>query len=236
MGRGSSPGNTAAAARRNTAAAISVHPRVTEQFDADMGDHDKMVWAQRTFEGALDDDEIKAAFEGIEAYSDLAYSTMRNNAADPRTKAVDKMLENSKAPVYDGEIYRGLVIMSKNGKNAVDQVWDAIKTGVWNEPGLTSYSTKKSVAEKTSFGNIKSSDKNSVSVIIVDKSNQTGVPIQHLSVFGSHEAEVLKPSSIRDRGSKILSYKWSKNKYGHPICTLTVSENTQPRKGKKVKK
>ena len=70
-----------------------------------------------------------------------------------------------------------------------------------------------------------------VIIVIVNKNNKTGVPIQHLS--GQRpEGEILVPSDISERGYKIVDYKfknkheeWLGNTFDSRWCIIQVEEN-----------
>lgn len=185
MGRGRSKLNV------NIRKKISGH--VANKF---IGRDAGISWIENTT--GMEHEKAEKAFDALRSYAFSGYTPIHCDAQTPwaqeQIKRIDEVLTNKNVPVYDGMIYRGVNIEDRT------VLQKAIETGIWREPGITSFSSSEFVAQKFATKG------NGANVIIVDMGNKTGVPIQHLSAFGTIEAEVLKPSSIKKKGLKIIAY------------------------------
>ena len=89
----------------------------------------------------------------------------------------------TKAPKYEGEIYRGLSLPE-------EQISLFKKGGTFEETGhLSSWTSSVDVADMFAQG--RSEEMGTLPVIIKTKNPQYGTPISHLSIFGQEELEVL---------------------------------------------
>ena len=91
-------------------------------------------------------------------------------------------------PAYDGKIYRGMIFTKEEIK-----IFSELKEGdvIPNKGIISSWSSNERVS--ISFCGVNSYERSSVILECVD--NQTGVGVQHISKFGSGEAEVLSSSA-----------------------------------------
>ncbi len=134
-------------------------------------------------------DEATDAYYAMRDYFGTGYKSIRAgdtpNAA-AKAKLIDEVITNSRS--YDGTIYRGISLSTAHydtwSKNL--EVGSTI-----DMQGISSWSSKASVASKFASG---SSGK---SVIFTVKSTKYASPVQHLSHYGSGEAEVLAPSYVK---------------------------------------
>lgn len=142
--------------------------------------------------------EAEQSYNAMEGYFGSDYSFIR--AGKPPSEAlkgklIDKAL--SKARPYNGEIYRGIHLSDSEYAS-----WSkALQKGATMDmKGISSWSSKTNVAE--SFA--RKGSLSGQSIIFKVKSTNKAVPVQHLSHFGSGEAEVLAPSTVK---YAISSYK-----------------------------
>lgn len=142
-------------------------------------------------------EEVDKYYSALSSYFGSGYTGIR--AGKPPSEAmkgklIDQVIKKSR--VYNGTIYRGIHL-----SDAEWQSWQKglVKSGTIDMKGISSWSSKQSVA--TSFA--KTYSGSGQSVIFKVKSTSHAAPVQHLSHFGSSEAEVLAPSTVK---YKISSY------------------------------
>ena len=205
-----------------SAAAAVQHPHVSQHIaPTEMSDDDKQAWIRSVAPEATDA-EVQQAAKAFMHYSGGGYGDIHDGSSSSEADYIDRVLTAPNTPVYDGTIYRGLEFRSEHGKSAESRVKQILSGGVWTEPGITSFTTKRKVALEFSdhIGG-----PNSVGVVVKCLKNRTGVPFQHLSGFGASEAEVLTPSSVKNHGWNIVSHRWKTDLNGHKTCYITVEEN-----------
>lgn len=209
-GRGSRSG--AAGTRRTTAA--QSRPRVTEQVAADtMSETERISWVQRVLPGSTWE-EAEATANAADNYSKSAYYSIHRDSlgADSDTRDLLRLFASPNTPVYEGDIYRGVRFSS------MDKLNEALSSGVWRETGITSFSSKRSVAE--SFAG------DDVGLILTCKNNKTAMPFQHLSFYGAGEAEILSPGGARNVSWTLdLSSRRTVVKNGVPMVYIDMIEN-----------
>ena len=156
----------------------------------------------------VDEADAEAMIDAVESYTKGDYGIVHNNdpAAQDTIDALDEMLHNPNMPIFDGTIYRGVHVDDSDDLSALEKVEAIINSGTWNEPGITSFSSKKDKANQFATGGAYGDETKGLNVLIVNKKNLSGCPIQHLT-DQRPEAEVLVPSDIKDRGYKIVSSK-----------------------------
>lgn len=161
-------------------------------------------WLQDTLE--IDEDDADYYLEAVEQYTKGDYTIVHNGdpKAEDTIEALDEMLHDKSMPVFDGTIYRGVHVDDSDDLTAAEKINAIISGGTWNEPGITSFSSRKDKAEQFAHG--AGSGESGMCVLIVCKNNKSGCPIQHLT-DQRPEAEVLVPSDIKDRGYKIINSK-----------------------------
>ena len=163
-------------------------------------------WLQENL--GVSSEEAQQMVRDVHYYVTGDYSAIHNGAASQaeRIANLDAMITNPNMPVFDGTIYRGVHILDSDGLTAREKVEAIISSGQWNEAGITSFSDNKKKAEQFAAGIINDQGRatEGINVMIVNRDNRTGVPIQHLT--GERpEHEVLYPSNIRDRGFTITN-------------------------------
>lgn len=160
-------------------------------------------WIARTT--GLSMKEAGDAHEGIQAFSDYGYKDIHNYSDEKnyynisgkqRSDAIDKYLNSPSIPKYKGNLYRGMTIRTDN-LSGIDKM---LESGIWKEPGITSFSTDEKQAHLYS-----NPDSLSSAIHITLKNNTHASTIGHLSIGGG-EREALYPSSIKN-GLKIVDYK-----------------------------
>lgn len=92
-------------------------------------------------------------------------------------------------PTYDGSIYRGLCFSEYSDGNITQFTHLKVGDRIPTKGTLSSWSIDKVVAE--AFGSASTQAAESSTVILECVNNKTGVGVQHISKFGSREAEVL---------------------------------------------
>ena len=143
--------------------------------------------------------EAETTYRAMEDYFSIGYSKIR--AGKPPSEAVKgKLIDNAikRARAFNGEIYRGIHLSS----NDYAQWAQGLKKGATVDmKGISSWSSKKNVAEAFARKGTHSGQ----SVIFKVKSTSKAVPVQHLSTFGSGEAEVLAPSFAKYKVSSFTT-------------------------------
>lgn len=228
---GGSQGITIASAISTVEALTSVanefegHPETTELLDA-MNHDQQMEWIRKIVPG-ISDEKAEDMIQACSDYSLSYYAKMHQNNPNneevirKKIDAVDAMLNSKNAPIYKGEIFRGV-----RWRGSEQTLKDIVASGIWTEPGITSFSTSLSVAKE--FAAYNDPTAGIVNIILREKSgkNISGVPFKHLSEIPS-ENEVLMPSSVRERGWNITSSKWQNAPNGGKYLFLDVEERTE---------
>lgn len=136
------------------------------------------------------------------------YAAYTKGGKKEEVEIIDKGLDLM--PKFDGEIFRG---MNFNHNTEDFKRFDGIEIGDKIEmKSVSSWSSKKGVAEN--YGGNFSGDIDSV--MILCNGNKTGVGVQHISKWGTGEAEVLSPSTAKWKvtGKRTLSkYDYIKEHY-----------------------
>lgn len=155
--------------------------------------------------------------DDIEYYTDRGFHGIHNQNFDdycqlnePASRNLDRMLNHPNMPKYKGVCYRGLK-WSLFDSEGLEKI---LNSGIWKEPGITSFSTSKEDAAK--FASVDSLH-NPIMITLLN--NRHGCEIGFLSQGGG-EGEVLYPSIIAERGLKIVD--WYKDTiYGQRISKKT---------------
>lgn len=123
----------------------------------------------------------------MEYYSMNGYKTIHGdkNADLQHTKNILKVFDSKNVPRYSGVTHRGLSFGSKEELLGVLQN----SKGIWNEPGITSFSTDRSIAD--GFASNKQ-----YGLVLTVKNGSAGIPFSHMSQL-AYEHEVLYPGSLR---------------------------------------
>ena len=191
------------------------HKTTNEQVqDFEMSNNDKVRWLEETL--GISQKEAREIVEAVNEYTGGDFSGVHSGENKEIADKIDKFLNNKKAPVYAGEIFRGLVVEGHDGRTGEDILHDIIKTGTWREPGISSFSSDRKTAESfmRDFG------KGNIPVLLRNTRNRSGVPIAHMSKM-KQEFEVITPSSVKNRGFKITGFKkipnWWDGGYGYMV-------------------
>jgi hypothetical protein len=119
--------------------------------------------------------------------------------AQIRQKAKDLEEYIDKAPKWDGgTTYRGMSLSEKELKNLITE----LKNGQGDMMGTSSWTTKEHIGQHFSEMHggeysPKFKDEKTESVILVAKKQNKATSIQHMSKYGSSEAEVLSSKDVR---------------------------------------
>lgn len=159
------------------------------------------------------EDEARHLSYVMESWSNYNSSEIHNMSDEDsvigtgkqQSEILDKYLNDSRLAKTKGTLYRGLSYkkMSWNEQD-IQNLEKQLDSGVWKEPGITAFSSDAKIATGYTGLTISSSG---IGVVIEMHGNKHAVPIGHLSIGGG-EKESLYPSSIRDKGLKIVS--WTK--------------------------
>ncbi len=119
--------------------------------------------------------------------------------AQIRQKAKDLEEYIDKAPKWDGgTTYRGMSLSEKELKNLITE----LKNGQGDMMGTSSWTTKEHIGQHFSEMHVgeyspKFKDEKTESVVLVAKKQGKATSIQHMSKYGSSEAEVLSSKDVR---------------------------------------
>ena len=188
---------------------IISHPVVNDidWVEPYMSTDQKKEWLKNTMSVELSDQEINDTIDAAENYSMSGYTAIHNGNSPKETALIDAVIEDPNAPVYGKTQYRGIHVSKSdlNGQDPKEWVEDIIKTGVWKEPGISSFSSSESTAK--SFGHFNSDydDDDEVHILIINDGHMTGMPFKHLSECTS-ENEVLHSSKQMLNGMAITGY------------------------------
>lgn len=175
----------------------------------EMFEGEKVDWIKKVLD--VDDKEAQRILTQIENYlNEDDYKDIHSGKRKIAESMIDKLLNGSKVPIFNGETFRGVYIRPDGGRSPDSIVQEILKSGRWREPGITSFSSSRSVAND--FADPLLGKGNGVGVVIRNVRNRTGVPVAHLSGH-YNEMEVMHPSSIRNSGFKILDWEKRGNTY-----------------------
>ena len=149
---------------------------------------------------------------------------------------IDNMLNNPNMPIYNGTIYRGLMIGDdtedvQNPLTYEQKINVILESGEWKEPGISSFSSNKTIAnnfaginkEDTELNDYFSIDnKEYCHILLKCEDNKSGAAVSHLSRYA--EDEVLIPSDVAQEGWKIIDYTIETNYDGRKTYIINISE------------
>lgn len=218
---------------KGTSGGIVKHPTVTDinWINPHMSTKEKKDWLKNTMSQPLSAKEISDTIKAAEHYSLSGYSAIHNGNSPEETKLIDAMINDPNAPVYGKTQYRGIHVSKYDLGGQDPKAWieDIIKTGVWTEPGVSSFSATKSTA--MSFGHFGYNKPDEIHILITNHGKTTGMPFKHLSECTS-ENEVLHSAQQMIAGMKITGYHTNKagNEY---FIEVDDSQKIGKGKGKK---
>lgn len=210
------------------------HPVVTSQIKGvSKNKAARSEWIKSTLGvSKAEADELLDVIGSYTSESDF-YSKVHNGDKSvlKEIKVLDKMMKNPNMPIYGDTIFRGIHVDDSDELSAIEKIQLILETGTWKEAGITSFSSQRQKANQFAEGGAYGDRTKGLNVLIINKGNKTGVPIQHLS--GQRpEGEVLVPSDIADRGYKVLKYKfkdkheeWMGKTFDSKWCIIEVEEN-----------
>lgn len=158
----------------------------------------------------------------LQEYLGGDYASFTAGKQVERVKVIDEGI--SKMPAYDGDIFRGMHLDNETAKSYI-----SLSSGDRIEmKSISSWTSKKGVAER--YGNISSRETSSVVIQCVD--NKTSVGVQHISKWGTSEAEVLARST--SSWEVIESTSISKYEYLKAETERKLEEFTGPKFKKRI--
>jgi len=168
---------------------VTSKPKSGHVSDSELPYEKKVEWVEQMVPGWSSKEAEKAVGE-MEIYSTWGYDEVHKDSEGklPTTQDILTIMDSPNTPVYNGTIYRGISFSSK------EALMDALKRspGVWTEPGITSFSSDRNVAD--GFASQKD-----WGLVITCDNNKTGIPFKHISQL-SGEDEVLSPGGHRVPG------------------------------------
>ena len=160
----------------------------------------------------VDRKQAEAAEKVMTDYSEGDYDVIHDGTNKAANDIIDAILDNSKAPIFTGEQFRGVYVSPDaakkfGGTTPREYLNYIISTGEWKEPGATSFSATQSVAEDFGKFYLDKRLNGGVSVLLSYRSGRSGMPFKHLSSFPG-EDEVLHSGKQMHDGMKIVSHEW----------------------------
>lgn len=149
--------------------------------DDKLDEYNKKGFEQIKVDTGYTDEEAKKFQEGLLNYFGGDYDAILKGEG-----GIDKVISDGidRMPVYDGSIYRGMVVTNSEAQ----QYAELVQGDILPSRGMFA-SWSSNVNTAISYGGYSSYERSSVVLECVD--NQTGVGVQHLSLFNDVEAEVL---------------------------------------------
>lgn len=149
--------------------------------DDKLDEYNKKGFEQIKVDTGYTDEEAKKFQEGLLNYFGGDYDAILKGEG-----GIDKVISDGidRMPVYDGSIYRGMVVTNSEAQ----QYAELVQGDILPSRGMFA-SWSSNVNTAISYGGYSSYERSSVVLECVD--NQTGVGVQHLSLFNDIEAEVL---------------------------------------------
>lgn len=185
---------------------------IAGQFaNSEMSEAEKLEWIKDTT--GVNEKEAKEILEQVEKYLDgeeWEYKDIHNGKNKRAEEVIDRLLNNRKVATYKGETFRGIYIRPDGGKSGARIIEEMLGSGRWYEPGISSFSTDRSVA--MDFADPLMGGGNGFGLVLRNVSNKTGVPAAHLSGH-FNEMEVMHSSASGRRGFKVLNWKRVGNIY-----------------------
>jgi hypothetical protein len=166
------------------------------------------------FDLGVSKEESKRMIDGIRKFSDGYYSEIRaastgvKNGFEDKAKACDEFIE--KSPKWaGGQLYRGVSVTDNELNDMLKNVADGKPIDM---RGVSSFSSKESIAQDFSDMNISSKRPNEVIFVTNGKSTNYGTSIKHISGL-PHENEVLvsakavfTPTKVEKKGGYTYIY------------------------------
>lgn len=210
------------------------HPGVNDidQFGHDLGHEERTKWLMENL--GVSRSLAESANSAIYDYTLDAYDVI-HSGEDDRGLTIDDIIHNPNAPVYTGAQYRGLFItqdgldeFTGGGMTPREYLENILKTGVWKEPGVSSFSASQGVA--MNFGKFNNSwkEKDSVSVMLHYTNGKSGMPIKHLSQIPG-EDEILHSGEQMREGMDIAEFRWYNGPKGLELH-ITVTDKPVKRR------
>ena len=186
-------------------------------YDPEGASERSVQWFKDTM--GMDD---KTARESAEAFLYFShhgdYEAHRNIGKGVKTNdLLDRAIEAPNAPVYTGVQHRGLLLTkddiaktlgTKRAVSPREYINTIISSGVWKEPGATSFGTSGYDSAKSWAKVLYPHTDGEVSVIVEYAGGKSGFPMAHLSRYPG-EREALHSRKQMRKGMPITGHKWS---------------------------
>lgn len=168
----------------------AVFPEYHQIAEYELKHDEKVSWVQSVVPH-ISTQEAERIVDSMEHYSDIGYKDIHNNSSRTQQEIdnILKIFDAKTVPIYKGTIYRGLSFDSK--KEVLAHLVN--EKGIWDEPGITSFSADKMIAKEQFAKDRK------WGLVLTCKKNKSGIPFRHISKH-SWEDEILSPGSLRNRG------------------------------------
>lgn len=169
----------------------SVQTNKTGQLsDHEWSYNEKTTWIQSVVPG-IDKSGAECIVSAMEFYSGFGYKEIHwdEHAQLAPTQNILRVFDSKCVGTYEGTIHRGISFDSKR------DLKKALARGCrdsWNEPGITSFSADKSIAEDFA-------SRKKWGLVLSCNNNKSAIPFRHMSKI-SWEDEVLSPGGLRNRG------------------------------------
>ncbi|MBR4027687.1 MAG: hypothetical protein IKJ01_09110 [Lachnospiraceae bacterium] len=182
-------------------------PEYHQISDSEMKPEEKINWISQVVPN-INKLSAKQIVHSMEFYSGNGYSTIHwdKEAKLEETKDILKVFDSHNVKPYKGTIYRGLSFDSK------EELINILKNcrGVWKEPGITSFSADKDIAEMY-FAKTRN-----WGLVLSCSNNKSAIPFRHISILPK-EDEILSPGGHRNNGWKIDYKSISVDKTNHMV-------------------
>ena len=194
------------------------HPRVSD-IDAlgkYLSTEQRTKWIQDIT--GMSKAEAEEAAHLMNSYSEDLYDEIHDGSNEDANRIIDSIIHNPNAPVFTGVQYRGVFVSTYNLKNFSslsprEYLDNIIKSGVWREPGASSFSADKSVARDFGGFDRSSRDSDSIAVMVTYKGGKSGLPFKHMSSL-PREDEVLHSGRQMREGMSIVKHEYIQGKTG----------------------
>lgn len=174
---------------------------------------DAIAWLKKTLK--ISENEAEEIYKALQVYGsgeNGSYSKIHrgDKKYQKEIEYLQKLLTSENSPAYAGKIYRGLALSDEDIKK--------LKKGAfWTEPGITSFSADKEIAE--GFAVDFRSGKTGV---VFQMKNERAVEVTQF--MPEPESELLHPGGQ----FKISKVTKSKNAWGTPIYVVELEDNKPP--------
>lgn len=213
------------------------HPGVNDidAFGKNLGHDGRVKWLMDNV--GLSKQEAERGADTIYDYTGSGYDEIHNGTDKEGGDIIDAIIHNPNAPVYTGSQYRGIFVSQDNldyftggGITPREYLENILKTGVWKEPGVSSFSSNIQTAFSFGKFDYQWKTQNDISVLIVYDNGKSGMPIKHMSGLPG-ENEVLHSGKQMRDGLDIVQYNWvdGGKKFGQQLRMVVTDKPVKRR-------